>query len=398
MGRNSEKRRVRRDARVTEEHDARDRRTAESALRRGLGGASAMTPWWVDSLRAGTFEEGPEPTLSAALFRVSALLVATPILLDDGEDPALGAVCEELARLLSVDTLSVHWLVDEPAPSLVRVGTSRRLDSDAPLLQLTMESPYVQQCMTSQQVVVVEDPARDPSCLNAHGQRTHVGSMLLCPLRYRDEVRGVLVVSRREVRGFYEADQRRLLVVAAALAQDLEQGRQLREAMIDPETGLLSRMALLEALPREFERARRYGTPLSVLMLHIDGLRDVAERYGDVVTRELMADVGRRLPHSVRRADLTVRFGADVFLVLSPVGAEDAAAGCERLLGTATERGFTAGDLQIPLVLSASAATLDEGDDDAFALLLRAEASLPVPVVRRARRPEGTVDPVGRHG
>jgi diguanylate cyclase (GGDEF)-like protein len=160
----------------------------------------------------------------------------------------------------------------------------------------------------------------------------------------------------------------------------------LKAALLDPDTRLSSRMALLEQLPRELERARRYQTPLSIVMLHIDGLRDIVGDYGRDVAREVMSDVGRRLPTVVRRSDLTVRFGADVFLVLSPSTAEVAAGAAGRLIDAVTGEPFHAGDVQIALKVSASAATLEDEDEDALAFLLRAERSLPLPVVSPGRR------------
>lgn len=430
MGRNSDKRQRRRAARVQQESQVRAARSAEAAVLSHVSQGAALVPWWAESLRRdGFFDEG-EPTLAAALFRISALLVTRP--LGAGSDrAALAPVVEELADLLSVDTVSVHRLPraratapedddeDDEADEadedegedegdevdgrsgvglLERVAQSARLQSDDPLLRFRGDDPLVRAVLESGRPLRVDDPARDPRCARAHGQRSHVGSLLLTPLAYRGEVRGLVVVSRKEVCGFYDADERRVELVAAALAQDLEQARLLREALVDPETGLMSRMALLEALPREVERARRYGTPLSVLMLHLDGLRAIADQYGIVVTRELMAEVGRRLPRVVRRADLTVRFGADVFLVLSPVGPEEAARGSERLLRAVGEEPFVAGDVRIPLAVSASTATLTDDDDDGLSLLLRAEASLPLPVLQKAARPAGAVDPASRRG
>lgn len=409
MGRNADKRQRRREARAAQESRVRAKRSAEAAVLSQGSVVEPLVPWWAESLRREGFEDDGEPTLAAALFRISALLVTRPLERGD-ERETLAPVAQELARLLSVDTLTIHRLStaprdDEREPErdgdgqkagstleLERVAESTRLASDDPLLHLDVEDPLVTAVLESHRPLRVDDPARDPRCARAHGQRSHVGSLLLAPLHYDGEPTGLLVVSRKEVRGFYDADERRVELVAAALAQDLAQARKLREALVDPETGLMSRMALLEALPREVERAHRYNTPLSLLMLHLDGLRAIADQYGIVVTRELMAEVGRRLPRVVRRADLTVRFGADVFLVLSPVSAEEAARGCERLIEAASAEPFVAGDVRIPLSVSASTATL-EPEDDALSLLLRAEASLPLPVLTRHPRPEGSVDP-----
>lgn len=391
MGRNAEKRRVKRDAREEEESAVREARHATAALRARREDDGEPPPWWAEAMRSGAgFDDGAKATLSAALFRVSALLV-TRDLGPDTAGPPLVPVADELAALLSVDTLSVHRLEPgEGGPRLVNIAASAHLRSDDPLLVFSPTDPIAGEALQTGKTVRVDDAPRDPRLLGAHGQRSHVGSLLAAPMRVGGEPFGVMVATRKEARGFYEADERRVSIVADCLAQDLTQARKAREALIDPETGLLSRMALLEALPREVERARRYETPLSVLMLHVDGLREVADRFGMIVTRELLAEVGRRLPEHARRADITVRFGADVFLVLSPTDAEEAARAAGRLVTGIGGRPFLAGDVEIPLAVAASAATLNDEDEDALSLLLRAEASLPAAVPHEAGTAAGT--------
>jgi diguanylate cyclase (GGDEF)-like protein len=384
MGRNSDKRRVRKDVRDEQQSAGRQVRRAEAAVLARRVEDGPAPPWWAEAMRSGGgFEDDPATLFSAALFRISALLV-TGDLGPETEGAAFSPVVQELAALLSVDTLSIHRLHEssddnDGAPRLERVAATARLVSDEPLLAFSPDDAVAGEALSTGKSVRIDDAPRDPRLGGAHGQRSHVGSLLAAPMRAFGRRYGVMVATRKEARGFYDADERRVAVLADCLAQDLVQARRMREALIDPETGLFSRMALLEALPRELERARRYDTPLSVLMLHVDGLRDVAERFGLAVTCELLAEVGRRLPEHSRRADLTVRFGADVFLVLSPTDAEEAGRAAERLVSGVSERPFYAGDVEIPLAVAASAATLQDDDEDAFALLLRAEASLPAP-------------------
>jgi diguanylate cyclase (GGDEF)-like protein len=395
VGRNAEKRRAKR-----EERDATTRRLRQASHARAAvsGGHDEvpLAPWWADSLYYDEgWEDGPNPTLSAALFRVSALLVSTGF--TASVEDTLAAVAGDLRTLLGADTLSLHRLDHEAdlddehddaedATRLERVAASHELPSDEGLLSFSSDDALVSAVLSGEQSVRVDDAARDERVTGVHGQRTHVGSLILAPLSFDDERAGVLCATRKEVRAFGDDDEGRVRLVASSLSQDLRQARLLKAALLDPDTRLSSRMALLEALPREIERARRYNTPLSIVMLHIDGLRDIVGDYGRAVAREIMSEVGRRLPLVVRRADLTVRFGADVFLVLSPSDAEVAAGAAERLVEAATGEPFSAGDVRIDLAVSASAATLEDEDEDALAFLLRAEASLPLQVVSKGRR------------
>jgi diguanylate cyclase (GGDEF)-like protein len=389
MGRNADKRKKRRDKRDESAAEERTARTAEAAVRTGSAESTKRTPpWWAETLWAqGEWPGGPDPTLGAALFRVSAL-IATRSLGEMGED--LLPVVEVLRDLLVADTLSVHVLAedeeaeDPAAAKLIPVATAAALKSDQSVLRFEANDELIIEALDTRKPVRVDDAARDNRLKGAHGQRSHVGSALIVPLApIEGEPFGVLVVTRREVSGFHDDAERRSIFVADSLAQDLEQVEHLRRALIDPETGLDGRLSIMRTFPREVERARRYQTPLSLVLLHVDGVRELSERYGPMVTREVMAEVGRRLPTAVRRADYTARFAADVFLVLTPAGPEEAAGAAQRLSRAVTDEPFRAGDAEIRLEVSAGTATMgEEEDEDALTMLLRAEESLPVPKVR----------------
>ena len=62
------------------------------------------------------------------------------------------------------------------------------------------------------------------------------------------------------------------------------------QAVFYPAT-LAAALRFYAVLARELERARRYQTPLSIVMLHIDGLRDIVSDYGRDVARGVMSDV-----------------------------------------------------------------------------------------------------------
>lgn len=89
-------------------------------------------------------------------------------------------------------------------------------------------------------------------------------------------------------------------------------------ANTDELTGMYSRRAILELLDDEFQKARRFGFPLSVAMVDIDHFKDVNDTYshlaGDVVLRE----VARVLQTRLRKFDVLGRFGGDEFLCVLP--------------------------------------------------------------------------------
>jgi diguanylate cyclase (GGDEF)-like protein len=97
------------------------------------------------------------------------------------------------------------------------------------------------------------------------------------------------------------------------------EGDALREqARTDPLTGLLNRRAFTERLHDEVARAARYGTPLSLLLLDLDGLKGLNDRAGHHAGDAALRTLARCLHSGSRSADLGARWGGDEFVVLAP--------------------------------------------------------------------------------
>src|SRR5689334_5733046 len=92
------------------------------------------------------------------------------------------------------------------------------------------------------------------------------------------------------------------------LAQSQETSRRLeREAAADPLTGLANHRAFHDRLRTEVERAHRYGRPLSLACLDVDGFKDVNDHFGHQVGDTVLKEVAARLNAVARAADLVGR-------------------------------------------------------------------------------------------
>jgi diguanylate cyclase (GGDEF)-like protein len=126
-------------------------------------------------------------------------------------------------------------------------------------------------------------------------------------------------------------------VFEMSLSRALELQRLLREnarlfaevqrlALTDSLTGLSNRRKLDEALEAEVERARRYGRPLSIVMIDMDGLKRINDTRGHHVGDAVLQAAAAAIRCEVRKVDLASRLGGDEFLVLLPeAGLNDAA-------------------------------------------------------------------------
>lgn len=89
-------------------------------------------------------------------------------------------------------------------------------------------------------------------------------------------------------------------------------------AITDSLTGAYNRNMLNVALPREIERARRYGTPLAIILLDIDHFKRVNDKYGHQVGDRALVWVTERITSQLRDTDALFRWGGEEFLVLAP--------------------------------------------------------------------------------
>lgn len=97
----------------------------------------------------------------------------------------------------------------------------------------------------------------------------------------------------------------------------LEQEMELA-ASVDPLTGLRNRTRFFEDLRREFQGARRYETPLSLLLLDVDGLNKVNEDQGYDAGDRLLLIISELLLTRLRVSDIAARVGDDDFAVILP--------------------------------------------------------------------------------
>ncbi len=106
-----------------------------------------------------------------------------------------------------------------------------------------------------------------------------------------------------------------------------------RQAMTDVLTGIANRRAAELALKKEFARAERARTPLSIAMFDIDHFKRVNDAHGHPAGDEVLKRVAASLAGAARLTDTVARWGGEEFLAVLPVALDGATAFCERVRG-----------------------------------------------------------------
>jgi diguanylate cyclase (GGDEF)-like protein len=171
-----------------------------------------------------------------------------------------------------------------------------------------------------------------------------------------------------------------LAVSAAAALASVAIGRRRavvlrRAAFTDRLTGLYRYEYFADALPREIERVRRYGTELSLVVFDLDRFKDFNDRHGHSAGNHLLAGVGSALLRETRGTDLAARFGGEELIVLVQGGADDAALLAERVRRAVAELAVPVPDGLAGTTISAGVATFPR-EPDAASLLDAADGAL----------------------
>ena len=89
-------------------------------------------------------------------------------------------------------------------------------------------------------------------------------------------------------------------------------------SVTDPLTGLFNRYHFDATMTREIARCRRYGAPLSLLLVDVDKLKLVNDRWGHHAGDQALGRVSVAIQKSLRGTDVASRLGGDEFAIILP--------------------------------------------------------------------------------
>ncbi len=146
----------------------------------------------------------------------------------------------------------------------------------------------------------------------------------------------------------------------------------------DSLTGLMNRRALTENLDYEIDRAKRYGTELSLILSDIDNFKDINDRYGHDTGDLALQMLSASMKKLIRKSDLAGRYGGDEFMLILPgtaiPGAESLA---DKILTDVRQIDFRSSDgALIPLSVSIGVAGMTGAAETIDSLTRRADRAM----------------------
>ncbi|MDD2923513.1 MAG: sensor domain-containing diguanylate cyclase [Anaerolineales bacterium] len=183
--------------------------------------------------------------------------------------------------------------------------------------------------------IIVEDMANHPLYKNA--PKEWAGSIVSIPLRSNDSIVGVMNLSRSITGGFNKSEMRLLGLLADQAAVAISNARLHKIvkdlANTDSITGLPNRRALDERLQEEVRYAQRMRTEFAVVMMDLDGFKNVNDTFGHAVGDDVLRSLFNYLARNMRETDFLARYGGDeLTLVMRNTGLKDAEAVAHKII------------------------------------------------------------------
>ena len=193
---------------------------------------------------------------------------------------------------------------------------------------------------------------------------------------------GLLAIAQLAVRATCDANLVRMARAFDDHLQDItsrldtERENFRHAALHDQLTGLPNRMLLYDRLAHAVAGAKREHRPLAVLLVDLDGLKEVNDNYGHRHGDAVLAEVARRLQAAVRAADTVARLGGDEFVAVLPGADRSTALGIAgRMLGDVSEP-MTVAEARLRITASVGIAFYPEHGTDPDPLLVSADHAM----------------------
>jgi diguanylate cyclase (GGDEF)-like protein len=337
-------------------------------------------------INASFLENGGTPHLVAALSGTRPL--TRDLLLESIDQHAvfLDVVSSRLTVILDLDTA----LVEIAEVTRMAVGAEKSgvilADQFDHFEDLGLPESIIRQAIEQRSVVIVPDVAAEYRQPKPDGSQYLIFSILCVPVIIEDDVVALIYAYKTNTtaRHFDQHDVQLAVAISHQAALTIQRAKLLKEsqffeqlAITDSLTGLHNRRQILHLAEIEFERAKRFKHPLTLLILDLDGLKQLNDSYGHLVGDRALKSVAENSKVHMREIDSIGRMGGDEFVILLvETDLEGGRAAAERIRQTITDSPINSQQGPITITVSVGIATNSEKITSVEDLINQADIAL----------------------
>ncbi len=144
---------------------------------------------------------------------------------------------------------------------------------------------------------------------------------LIVPMKFKGNINGLLLLKEKEKEfgeTYTENEKQYLDIIAGFASVAIENAKLYEMATLDRKTKLYNHGYFQNRLIEEIERAEKYKTDLTLMIMDLDHFKKINDTYGHMKGDEVLIKVAETIKKQVREFDIPARFGGEEFTVILP--------------------------------------------------------------------------------
>ncbi len=237
----------------------------------------------------------------------------------------LQTVLDRSSELLLAEQGSI-MMVEKETDSLLLKASKRVFEEPEQQVRVPKGVGIAGKVAERGEPILVEDIEQDPRIGKKNHARYKTTSFLSVPLKIGSRVVGVMNFTDKASGEFFDDVDLQLAQTYASHAAVIldrkeisdETERLKQQAITDHLTGLLNRGCILSRLREELSRSERYGKVMSLVMLDIDGFKNINDLCGHAAGDRVLQRIAAVMTKAARSIDIVGRYGGDEFVIILP--------------------------------------------------------------------------------